>query len=84
MSSSSISYLWRDKDAPSGFRARFLAQSYQSIARDPGFPGQLWQSIPCDAPAHLAHGAQSRTESWGAHRLRRQLLDAAHDSQVGL
>ena len=85
MANSTISYLWRDKDAPKGFQGRcFAAQPHQPIARDPGFPGQLRQPVSGDAPLALPAGAAGRADSRRAHRLRRQLLDAAHDSQAGL
>ena len=85
MPGSTISYLWRDTDASKGLSDRcFAAQPHQSIARDAGFPGQLRQPVSGDASAAVAPGAAGRADSRHPHRLRGELLDAAHDSQAGL
>ena len=85
MAQSTISYLWRDKKAPQGFRTGVSLHSHTNQSHETlDFLANFGNQYPLDASAALAAGAALRADARSARRLRGQLLDAADDPQAGL
>ena len=85
MPSSAISYLWRDKDAPNGFRTGVSLHSHTNQSRETlDFLANFGNQFPVMRPLLSRLERRAEQISRDPHRLRRQLLDAAHDAEAGL
>ena len=85
MPNASISYLWRDKEAAKGFKTGVSLHSHTNQSRETlDFLANFGNQYPVMRPLLARLERRARGDAWGARQLRRQLLDAAHDSQAGL
>jgi len=85
MASSTISYLWRDPHAPTGFRTGVSLHGHTNQSKETlDFSGELRQPVPGDAAFAVAIGAARGGDARDTGELCGQLLDAADDPQAGL
>jgi len=85
MGSSTISYLWRDTNAPQGFRSGVSLHSHTNQSSETlAFLAKFGKQFSGNPTADGADGASVGGESRVTGELCGQLLDAADDPQAGL
>ena len=85
MATSTISYLWRDKEAPKGFRTGVSLHSHTNQSRETlDFLANFGNQYPVMRPLLSRLERRAERDPRRARELRGQLLDAAHDPQAGL
>ena len=85
MANSTISYLWRDPNAPQGFRSGVSLHSHTNQSKETlDFLANFGNQYPLMRPLMSRLERRSEADARHARELCGQLLDAADDAQAGL
>ena len=83
MATSTVSYLWRDHDAPKGFRTGVSLHSHTNQSKETlDFLANLGSRYPIIRPLLARLERRARVNAWRPRELRGKLLDTADDPEA--